>query len=749
MSSLKKYLQSIRQYTLPKTRALQQELEAVREAHAAAAADHAKVQENLQRNLETDAQLLAELRQQVKQTESQHSDARQRVESLTRSLADAGQRQKSTEEHEAALQLQLEEERNNAGEQVASLEHSLADAGQRQKSTEEHEAALQTELEEERNNAREQVASLERSLADAELRRKATEELKAALQAEIEEERNNARERVASLEHSLADAGQRREATEEREAALKTRLEGEISNALEQVKRLESSLADAEQKRRSTEEQVTSLQVKLEEERSIARERAEHLERSLADAEQRRKATEKQGAALEARLEDERRRHEKNIRDTEAHQAQMQAEQQAQLTKQTELANSFHDVSTRLFESLQEKKRKQRYSLLQLMIIAAALFVIGTLIGILFQQPVQDSNQELALVERNIDDMRGFTKQHIENQDALLKELALNLNKQASAEQMLLGEKLLELEEMTQATDTPRREPVITFTPDIAGLQTNLMALGFDLGITKPNGEPGIKTRQALQEFRQFYLPQSDAQDDLISETLEVMILKSADRTRAYAARFRIGNDVLPAILLGSIRTGVDFSFLMEMARVESYFNPAARAPKSSATGLFQFKSHDWLQSIQTFGASYGLQDYATRTALIDDKNREQQQQPIMYDPLQQEVLALRFNPRLSTLMAAENIKRNFQVLSEMLGREPGRTDLYLAHFLGTANAALFLEALAEDPTAIAADLFPEAAANTPGVFRNRQRQPRTVAEVYQWLDRKFNTARYDDPNPG
>ena len=670
MSSLKNYLQSIRQYSLPKTRALQQELEAVREAHAAATADHAKVQENLQHTLETDAQLLDELRQQVKQVESQHSDARQRVESLTRSLADAGQRQKSTEEHEAALQ------------------------------------------------------------------------------AELEEERNNARERVASLEHSLADAEQRRKATEEREAALKTRLEGEISNALEQVKHLESSLTDAEHNRRSTEEQVTSLQVKLEGERSIARERAEHLERSLADAEQRRKATEEHGAALEARLEEERRRHEKSIRDTEARQAQMQAEQQVQLTQQTELANSFHGVSTRLFESLQEKKSKQRYSLLQLMSIAAALFVIGTLIWILFLQPAQDSNQELALVERNIDDMRGFTKQHIDNQDALLKELALNLNKQASAEQMLLGEKLLQLEELTQATDTPRQESVIAFTPDIRELQTNLMALGFDLGIAKPNGELGIKTRQALQEFRQFYLPQTDAQDDLISETLVVMILRSADRTRADAARFKIGNDVLAAIRLGSIRTGVDFSFLVELARVESYFKPAARAPKSSATGLFQFKSHDWLQSMQTFGASYGLQDYATRTALIDDKNREQQQQPIMYDPLQQEVLALRFNPRLSTLMAAENIKRNFQVLSEMVGREPGRTDLYLSHFLGTANAAIFLKALAEDPTAIAADLFPEAAANNPGVFQNRQRQPRTVAGVYQWFDRKFNTTRYDDPNP-
>ena len=99
--------------------------------------------------------------------------------------------------------------------------------------------------------------------------------------------------------------------------------------------------------------------------------------------------------------------------------------------------------------------------------------------------------------------------------------------------------------------------------------------------------------------------------------------------------------------------------------------------------------------------------------------------------------------------MAADNIKLNFQVLSEMVGREPGRTDLYLSHFLGTANAAIFLRALAEDPTAIAADLFPEDAANNPGVFQTRQRQPRTVAGVYQWLDLKFNTARYDDPNPG
>ncbi len=669
MSTLKKYLESIRQYSLPKTRALQHELEATREAHAAITAEHEKARENLQLAIVTDAQLLADLRQQVKQIESERSNAVERVENLQRSLVDAEQNLKSTEEQKAALEAKLEQERDNALKQVESLQHSLADAEQNRKSTEEHKAALEAKLEEERDNARKQVESLQHSLADAEQNRKSTEEHMAALKAKLEQERDNARKQVESLQHSLADA------------------------------------------------------------------------------EQNRKSTEEHKAALEAKLEAERSRHEESIRATESRQLQLQAEQQSRLKQQTELANSLHDVNTRLLESLQERNKKQRYSLLLLIIIAAALFASGTLIGMLFLQPTQDSNQELALVERNIDDMRSFTKQHIDNQDALLKELALNLNKQASAEQVLLGEKLQQLEEITQATDTPQPEAVITFTPDIRELQANLMALGFDLGMSQPNGEPGIKTRQALQEFRQFYLPQSDAQDDLISEALAALILNSADRTRADAARFRIGSDVLAAIRLGSIRTGVDFSFLMELARVESYFNPAARAPKSSATGLFQFKSRDWLQAMRTFGASYGLQDYATQVALIDDEDNVQQ--PIMYDPLQQEALALRLNPRLSTLFAAENIKHNLQALSEMIGREPGRTDLYLSHFLGTADAAMFLKALAEEPTAIAAELFPEAAAKNPGVFQNRQNQPRTVAGVYQWFDRKFNTARYDDRNPG
>jgi len=251
-------------------------------------------------------------------------------------------------------------------------------------------------------------------------------------------------------------------------------------------------------------------------------------------------------------------------------------------------------------------------------------------------------------------------------------------------------------------------------------LQAGLLALGFDLGMAKPDGEAGIKTRQALQEFRVFYLPQEAAQDAQISESLVAQILQSADRVRADAARFSVDREALAALRLGSSRTGVDFTFLMELARVESNFDPVARAPKSSATGLYQFRDASRLAAIRMFGAAYGLQDAAAEAALIDAGVPAQQS--IVNDPLQLEVLALRLNPRLSTLLMAENIKRNLQTLSASIGCEPGRTDLCLAHYFGRSGAVLILETL--------------------------DTAPATVAELYRWFDSKFNTGRYDERNP-
>jgi len=472
---------------------------------------------------------------------------------------------------------------------------------------------------------------------------------------------------------------------------------------------------------------------------SKSREHIGHLERSLTTAGQRQQAT-------ETKLEEERTRHETSLQATENTLTRILDEQQSLRSMHSELATTVHDAVTRQLESVQAERKKSHRSLLMLIVTAALMFAGGTLVGIYTMQRLEDSRQKIAMLKQDIRDKYVNIKQHIDDQDVLLNELKLTVISQAQDEPVPVEEKPQEDAAQTQmeGKQLPKN---VSFTPDIRELQTGLIGLGFDLGMSQSNGELGIKTRQALQEFRQFYLPQDDLPQDVIGESLVTRILKTADLVRMNAARFNIRKDVLAAIRLGSIRTGVDFSFLMELARVESNFNPTARAPRSTATGLFQFRDHTWLETIRTFGADYGLKDYTTRLELIEDVEHEQQ--PIVRDPLQLEVLALRLNPRLSTLMATENIKRNLWILTDRTGRKPGRTDLYLSHYLGTDGAVTFLKALDERPDAIAGDIFPEEAARDTGVFQTQQGRSRTLAEVYRWFDRKFDTGRYDERNPG
>ena len=569
----------------------------------------------------------------------------------------------------------------------------------------------------------------------------------------LEQELDALRESHASLSADLAKSQEDLQRAREDDAQLLAglqrqlrQIESEHAHAREQIEHLERSLAEAEQRQASTEARTGSLETRLDEEHSSARDQVAQVQRLLADAEQRQASTEAHVGSLQTRLEEERNRHEAGLHATEASLARIQDEQQSLLAQQSTLANTLQGVATRLQDSQQADHAKPPQSRLMLALIAGVLLVTGLMAGVFIMQGQQEGSKGLAMVERDIRDMRVFMKAHIDSQEAALNEFAQALSRQDTGEQALAAPPPPARETETQgAVDQPPE--TVSFTPDIRELQASLMSLGFDLGISKPNGEPGMKTRQALQEFRQFYLPNSGTQDDLVSEPLGALILNSADLARADAARFNIRSDVLAAIRLGSIRTGVDFSFLMELARVESDFNPAARAPRSSATGLFQFRDHAWLEAIRSFGPDYGLQDYAARLELIDDG--EYAQHRIVRDPLQLEVLALRLNPRLSTLMVAENIKRNLQILSDRIRQEPGRTDLYLAHFLGPDGAVMFLEKLDREPAAIAADIFPQQAEGYPGVFQSQRQQPRTVDDVYRRFERWFNTARYDERYPG
>jgi Transglycosylase SLT domain len=283
--------------------------------------------------------------------------------------------------------------------------------------------------------------------------------------------------------------------------------------------------------------------------------------------------------------------------------------------------------------------------------------------------------------------------------------------------------------------------------PDGEEIQNNLLALGFDVLEDHANGQTGTRTLQALNEFRLLYLPALDQQKATGSEQLIASIRKYAAQARKDKRKFSIDSGILAAIRLGSMRTGVEFSFLMELAAAESSFDPTSIAPKTDAAGLYQFKDETWLEAVRNYGKKYGMGVYAAQIENYTDdagNSRLRIHDPVMYEY----VLALRHNPRISALLAAEYVKHNRKRLSNTLDREPGHTELYLTHFFGATGAISFLKILYETPDRIADEIFPKAAKNNQAIFHPKRSKPRTVAEIYEMFQRKFNTTRYRDGNP-
>lgn len=180
----------------------------------------------------------------------------------------------------------------------------------------------------------------------------------------------------------------------------------------------------------------------------------------------------------------------------------------------------------------------------------------------------------------------------------------------------------------------------------------------------------------------------------------------------------RAPQNVIGAIQQASSRSGVDFSYLVQQASAESSFNPTAKARTSSATGLYQFIDSTWLSMMDRYGEQYGLSTTGKS---------------------EQEILAMRNDPKAASFMAAAFASENERFLNNNWGGEVGATELYLAHFMGASGATSFLNARDENPFTPAADLFPRAARANHNVFYNRETgDARTVEEVYQFFDKKF-----------
>ena len=189
------------------------------------------------------------------------------------------------------------------------------------------------------------------------------------------------------------------------------------------------------------------------------------------------------------------------------------------------------------------------------------------------------------------------------------------------------------------------------------------------------------------------------------------------------------------ALSLASSSTGADYKYLVNTARSESSFQVEAKAPTSSAQGLFQFIEETWIRTIKDEGGAFGLGKYS---ALI---TKTAAGRYTVANPADRAaILALRKNPKISAMMAGAYAKRNADFVAAEIGRQPTSDELYIAHFLGPADAAKLISYRDRQPFLSAPDMFPSAAKANRNIFFSDS-GGRSIGQVYDLLVARQQTA--------
>lgn len=205
----------------------------------------------------------------------------------------------------------------------------------------------------------------------------------------------------------------------------------------------------------------------------------------------------------------------------------------------------------------------------------------------------------------------------------------------------------------------------------------------------------------------------------------------TAGARRSVAGKAVTDPDAVPPAILHAIETAqrelkADPLVLLAIAWQESRLNPRARNRHSTARGLLQFTDVTWLTVVRDFGAKHGLNYYAGAIKTDQDGHLS-----VRTPRLRRAILALRDNPKLQVIMAAERLAQEKVALEASLGRSVSPADLYMLHLLGPSGAKDFLTQLAQNPATPSATVIGTVFEPNAGLFMHDGR-PLSLAEAYE-----------------
>lgn len=275
--------------------------------------------------------------------------------------------------------------------------------------------------------------------------------------------------------------------------------------------------------------------------------------------------------------------------------------------------------------------------------------------------------------------------------------------------------------------------------PRIRQMEVDLKTLGLLGPSARADGLMDNATRNALARFRD--LTKDD--DANFSNVRQAAIQAQRDVQLFQGIRADVNQNLTPAIAF-AIRNGAEqanmpVATMFKKAEQESTFRPAVTAGTSTASGLYQFTEDTWLQAIDRWGAKYGLDRYA------DNITTRNWQARASSPEMRREILALRSDPHVSALMAAELSRDNFGVAQSVTrGVQATPETLYALHVLGASvEGKAFIRALHNSPGTSASDVAPKAAGANRSIFYASGGRERSVQEVFALWENNFGENQY------